>query len=160
MEVFGHIRYPDVLSLGKELPAFIKLEAEWTPDLVWTFGKRTKYLSSSGNRTMCRPARNLFIIPTMLNPTLFFKWHCSPNRTWIASVLMFLHHTQLDMPEWTLWLVAETLTNVTQTNIHAFSGTGTRDSSNPTASDLRWDRTATGILTPDISFRKISSVII
>jgi len=64
--------------LGKEAPVVNKWEAEWAPELVWTFWRRAKYFLCAGIQTPDHPAQNLATIQTTLPqpPWGFGKQSC------------------------------------------------------------------------------------
>ena len=57
------------------------------------YENRDKYFMSSRSNSCGYPHVWLTI-----STTLIFLWHYMPSRPWVASLLRFLDHTQLDTP--------------------------------------------------------------
>jgi len=57
MDLGGNVKSRPCWSRGKEVIEW----AGWTPELVWMFRRREKYLSVVGSRILYRPARSLCV---------------------------------------------------------------------------------------------------
>jgi len=70
--VSGQLQCPGYFILGEITPRVIEYEAVWAPEVVSTFWKGTKSLSSAGNQNPGHPAQSLdrkLTMPSKLHTT-------------------------------------------------------------------------------------------